>query len=121
MKLSEYVKNHIVKDKNGKTNLMFFKVSKKDNPDKEDFLKLVKKEYPHWLDGKEHHYLECGGDMDSQEIALTTMGLGIILEVWDLLTPESIMPFLPQEMKMEMAGRGMISIKIKEAKKWKLK
>ncbi|GAI77300.1 unnamed protein product, partial [marine sediment metagenome] len=40
--------------------------------------------------------------------------LGKLLRVWELLTPNSMMPFLPEEMKMDMAGKGMISIKMEE-------
>jgi len=91
--------------------LIFFKVAKKDSANKEIFFELVKKEFPHWLDGKEHSYLEIGADIGDQGIALMTMGLGNLLGVWDLLSPETMTPFLPRELKLQMAGQGLITIK----------
>jgi len=72
-------------------NLMFFKVAKRDNPNASEFRKLVEKEFPRWLDRKEHNYLECGGDMGDQGISLQTMGLGSLL----------------------LAGQGMITVQLK--------
>lgn len=112
MKLVEYTKDHIETGKDGKIDLMFFKLDQANNPTKEEFLKLVKDEYPHWLDKKEHNYLECGGDIGDQGEALAIMGLGKALDVWDLLTP-NMMPFIPEALRIEMAGRGMVSIKVK--------
>lgn len=97
---------------NGHTvDLMFFKVRALEKPDKNKFMDMVKAEYPQWLDGKEHSYLEIGGDVGDQGLALMTMGLGKILEAWELLTPNSTMPFLPEELKQQMASQGMITIK----------
>ncbi len=129
IKLYEYVSHHIErgactcgkcidapsnpkeKQPQGHTaDVMFFKVAN-NGAEKKEFLNLVNAEFPHWLDGKEHSYLEMGGDIGDQGIALATMGLGKILGIWDLLTPESIMPFLPPEVKQQMAGQGMITIK----------
>lgn len=115
--LRKYVAKHVERDAKGRLNLMFFRINKRGNPIEEDFLDLVKEQYPHWLDGKEHHYLECGGDMGDQGIALATMGLGAMLGVWKILTPDNMMPFLPKKLQMQMAGSGMISI-IKEVKSW---
>lgn len=91
--------------------LVFFKVAQKEEPDSAAFRTLVQEEFPRWLDGEEHSYLEMGGDMGGQAVALVTMGLGHLLGVWQLLTPRNLMPFLPEDMQMEMAGRGMITIK----------
>lgn len=95
-------------------NLMFFKVAKHDNPDASKFRELVEKEFPHWLDGKEHNYLECGGDIGDQGMALQAMGLGNLLGFWNLYTPESMIPFAPDKLKRELAGRGMITIQLKK-------
>lgn len=90
--------------------LTFFKVAKTGGTKKE-FLELVKKEYPHWTDGEEHNYLQIGGEMGDQGLALATIGLGHLYGVWKALTPDTIMPFLSTELKMEMAGKGMVSLK----------
>ncbi|GAH51136.1 unnamed protein product, partial [marine sediment metagenome] len=132
MDLIEYVRNHIergscqcgkcfdgIKNPESKqpkghtADLTFFKVRKINNPDAEEFKKLVEKEFPHWLDGKEHSYLETGGDIGDQGLALMAMGLGELLGMWELLTPNNMVPFLNEEMRMKMAGRGFISIKAK--------
>lgn len=89
---------------------MFFKVAVKNDPDKEVFLNLIKKEHPHWLDGKEHNYLEMGGDMGDQGIALTTQALGSLVGAWKLITPNILGDLIPDDLKMQMAGSGMISI-----------
>ena len=77
-KCLDAVKNPENKQPKGHTaDLTFFKVRKTNNPDAEEFKKLVEKEFPHWLDGKEHSYLETGGDIGDQGQALMAMGLGI--------------------------------------------
>jgi hypothetical protein len=89
----------------------FFKVALKDNPTLREFQKLVMAEHPGWLDGKEHNYLEMGGDVGDQGLALMTMGLGELLGAWKLLTPESVFgKGCPKEMADQMAGLGFIAI-----------
>jgi hypothetical protein len=73
----------------------------------------VEAEYPHYLDGKEHSFLEVGGDMGDQGIALMTSGLGGILGVWNALSPDTVVPFLNKEAKMSMAGMGMVTLQYK--------
>ena len=92
--------------------LTFFEVAAKD-ADKDTFLNLVKEEFPHYLDGKEHNYLEVGADLGDQGIALMAIGLGHLLGVWDALCPNTIMPFLSKELKMEMAGMGLVALRAK--------
>ena len=90
--------------------VMFFKVAIRDSPDRETFLGLVRAEQPHWLDGKEHNYLEMGGDMGDQGIALTTQALGSLVGAWKLITPNMLGDLIPDNLKMQMAGSGMITI-----------
>jgi len=89
--------------------LTFFKVAAKGG-DKDEFLSLVRTEHPDWLDGKEHSYLQVGGDMGDQGIALMTIGLGHPLGAWKALSPETMMPSLPEDIKKRMAGAGMVSL-----------
>jgi len=90
--------------------LMFFKVAAKD-ASADEFKQLVQAEFPHWLDGKEHSYLEAGGDIGDQGAALMAMGLGSVLGTWKLLTPRTVLgKFVDDAMAMQMAGMGMISI-----------
>ena len=65
------------------------------------------------FDGKEHGYMEIGGWVGDQGLALTLMGLGELLGVWELMTPERLMPFLPYDIQKKMAGMGMITVKYK--------
>jgi len=87
--------------------LVFFKVAQKDG-DAVEFKRLVTDGFPHWLDGKEHSYLETGADIGDQGVAMMAMGLGSILGTWKLLTP-ALLP-LSDDLKMQMAGAGYISI-----------
>ena len=89
-------------------NLMFFKVAKTDNADKDQFVSLVNKQFPHWLDGEERSYMKIGGEMGDQGLALMTMGLGKLLGVWDLITPELL--GIPNDLAMQMAGAGFVII-----------
>ena len=107
--------NPEVKQPAGHTvNLTFFKVAAIGG-DKDEFLSLVQQEYSRWLDGKEHNYMEVGADMGDQGIALMTIGLGHLLGAWKALTPDTIMPFLPEDLKKQMAGQGMVSLQYVEA------
>ncbi|GAG96887.1 unnamed protein product [marine sediment metagenome] len=111
---TDAVKNPESKQPKGHTaDLIFFKVRKTNNPDAEEFRKLVEEEFPHWLDGKCHSYLETGGDIGDQGLALMAMGLGELLGIWELLTPNSMVPFLDKDMRMKIAGAGYISLKAK--------
>ncbi len=90
-------------------NLTFFEVAAKGG-DKDEFLSLVRAEHAGWLDGKEHSYLQVGGDMGDQGIALMTIGLGHLLGAWKAMSPDTLMPFLPPDLKQQMAGQGMVSL-----------
>lgn len=133
MTLAEYVADHAVRgackcgrcididpklDDNVKNkhtvNLTFFEVGMNGDPDKESFLRLAKDEFPGWFDGEEHSYIHVGGDMGDQGIALMTIGLGHLLGAWMCMCPEILMPFLPPELKSQMAGSGMVSLKTKK-------
>ena len=89
--------------------LTFFKVSAVGG-NKDEFLSMVKAEHPSWLDKKEHSYIEIGGDMGDQGVALMTIGLGHLLKAWKALSPDTILLFLPFGLKQQMAGSGMVSL-----------
>ncbi len=72
---------------------------------------IIASQYPAWLDGKEHGYIEMGADIGDQGSALCLMGIGSLLGIWELQTPSSMMPDLPDDLRMMMAGQGMITIK----------
>jgi len=90
-------------------NLTFFEVAAEaGNP--EEFLSLVREEHPGWLDGAEHNYLDVGAEMGDQDLALMTIGLGHLLGVWKALSPDTIMPEMPDDLKTQMAGMGMVAL-----------
>ena len=90
--------------------LTFFKVTA-DGGSKEEFVELVKREHSSWMDGAEHSYMEVGADMGDQGLALMTIGLGHLLKAWTAMSPDTMMPILPDNMKVKMAGMGMVTLK----------
>lgn len=92
--------------------LTFFKVAA-NGGSKEELLALVEQEFPHWLDGKEHSYIELGAELGDQGLALETIGLGHLLGLWTALSPDTMMPFLPAETKQMMAGNGLVALQSK--------
>lgn len=97
--------------------LIFFKVCAKDNPRAGQLLVMVgfhryASQHPVDLfDGKEHSYIEIGGFVGDQGLALQLMGLGALLGLWKLLTPYTVLgDDTPPELAMQMAGVGYVSI-----------
>ncbi len=62
------------------------------------------------FDGDEHSYLEVGGWIGDQGLALSLMGLGSLLGLWKLRTPRSEVPGLIEHLVMQAAGMGMVTI-----------
>lgn len=110
------------KQPNGHTvDMVFFEVCPKDNPDAKQLRELIKQnkkgcfgDLDPW-DGKEHSYIEVGGWIGDQGLALMLMGLGKALGLWELMTPK-MLPDLPDSLIQQMAGMGMITIMPPERK-----
>ncbi len=63
------------------------------------------------FDGAEHGYIELGGWLGSQELALRFMGLGVSLGLFQLLSPRMVLgENVDSEMELKMAGMGMVTI-----------
>lgn len=63
------------------------------------------------FDGEEHSYIEVGGWLGSQEVALGLIGLGTELELWKLLSPRTMLSRkVPAELEERLAGQGYISL-----------
>ena len=97
--------------------MIFFKVSARFGADAETFKALLREnkrgEYctVDMLDGKEHNYIEVGGWLGDQGMALMLMGLGVILGVWNLLTPKTLMgDSVPDDLVKMVAGQGFIAV-----------
>lgn len=60
------------------------------------------------FDGKDHGYMELGGWIGDQGLAMTLMGLGHVLGLWKVFTPKVL--GVSEELASQMAGMGMVSI-----------
>jgi hypothetical protein len=94
--------------------VFFFKVAAKHEPSADQLKKLIRDHAgvhcdldP--LDGGEHSYINVGGWIGSQQIALLFIALGQLVGLWDVLTP-NLLP-VDDETKQQMAGMGMVSIR----------
>jgi hypothetical protein len=95
--------------------LIFFKVCAKGNPDPEKLRQLIKAHRMAFgpcdlFDGQEHSYLQVGGWIGDQGLALQLMGLGSILGMWRLMTPRNMIPGISDDLAMLMAQNGLVSI-----------
>jgi hypothetical protein len=88
--------------------MAFFKVSKRDTADAKTFRSLVETEYPHWLEGGERSFIQMGAEMGDQGIAIATIALGDLLDVWQALTPAKLS--VPPEAAIRMAEMGLLSL-----------
>lgn len=72
--------------------LGFFKVKANDGASAEELTRLIKANKTgefcdlDVLDGLPHDYIELGGWIGSQELALMLIGLGTVLGLWDLMS-----------------------------------
>jgi len=118
--LVTYVMDHTCGTEDEGADVIFFKVKPIENPSKVALYELIKATNGEFcecnpFDGKEHNYLELGGWLGDQGVALRFMGLGAELGMWDLLTPRSLFGnVLSEDMVKQMAGAGMIAIQYRE-------
>jgi hypothetical protein len=129
--LAQYVLDHTIRgecrcqkcidrgyspDPDGHTaDVVFFKAAAINNPTAEEFIQMTMDNKGHWtdmnpLDGEEHGYMELGGWVVNQNIALQYMALGQILGVFQIHEPKSMFPGIDEEEAMRMAGAGLITI-----------
>jgi len=123
MKLIEYILNHTDRgecqcgkcvDKGEdreaplhSINVHFFWVSKRGEPNAKDLLALLEEEYPQMdrLRGGPS-YIEMGAAIGSQQYALLLIGLGGLVGLWDVITPEKLGVIgAPAD---ELAGSGLV-------------
>lgn len=103
--------------------LVFFKVSAVGDPSPVRLRELLSAHEGHHntmnpLDGAEHSYLEIGGWVGDQGVAMQLMGLGAILGLWDLLTPYTVLKLDPNKEEhrntaMQYAGTGLVCMMAK--------
>jgi hypothetical protein len=96
--------------------VFFFEVSATGEPTAEELRRLVESarqgEFAECdpFDGNEHSYIELGGWIGAQGLAMQFMGLCAVLGLADVLTPK-MLPGLPDDLMAMMAGSGMVSMK----------
>lgn len=98
--------------------VVFFRVKVRGQPDREQLRELLQARASQGtygpvdvFDGKEHGYIELGGWLDSQGLALRLMGLGQQLGLWQLLTPRNMLgPGAPEDLVQQMAGAGYVTV-----------
>lgn len=95
----------------------FFKVALREPaPTQERFRALTRDHagiFDHFdpLDGRPYSYLAIGAWIGDQQLALRYMALGVLLKVFTLESPGTIMPFLPAEQRLELAGAGLVQVR----------
>lgn len=101
-------------------NMVFFDVAKDGDPSAKELLSLIRSHRGDLtdcdpLDGREHSYIELGGWIGDQGLALKLMGLGTLLGVWSLLSPYTVFgeQRMPQDLALKMAGSGFLSVQRK--------
>jgi hypothetical protein len=98
--------------------MIFFKVALQDAPDKEEFVKLTEEHIGVFckvdpFDGNEHNYIELGGWIGDQGLAIQYMGLGTLLGVFELRTPTILGLKSDDPIAMQMVGVGYLTIEAK--------
>lgn len=128
--LQEYVMKHIERgdckcgqcfdtagkpDPTGHTvDMVFFKASKVGDPTLEEFRRLTEASKSGVFcsvdpfDGQEHSYMELGGWIGDQGLAMQYMALGISLGAFKLLSPAML--GLDGSIAIQMAQAGLLSI-----------
>ena len=96
--------------------VVFFKVLLQWQPDPEILRRLIL-ENPNGafcemnlLEGSEYSYIQVGGWIGDQGLALRLIGMGKLLGLWDLMTPKMILGPESNDLIQQMAGLGYISI-----------
>ena len=65
------------------------------------------------FDGDEHNFIDIGRWIGDQSLALMLMGMGELLGIWKVATPNRIAPDFSEETRNMLAGAGYISIQYK--------
>jgi hypothetical protein len=117
-KLAGYVLKHTMRTDSEGVDVQFFHVSQVGEPTEEELKTLIQRHVGDFcevdlFDDREHGYIELGVWCGTQELALQLMGLGTILGLFELMTPNNMLPDAYDELKNELAGKGFIIIKAK--------
>jgi hypothetical protein len=120
--LVEYILKHTERlpreaTREGAIDLGFFKVALKGSPDAEEFRRLIaanaKGEFANVnpLDGEEHSYIELGGWIGDQGLAMQFMGLSEALGLSRTLSPRTMLgDAIGSAMEQQLLGMGMLTM-----------
>lgn len=95
--------------------LFFFDVSAKNSPDADTLKKLVAEHKGEFddvnpYDGQEHSYIELGGWIGDQGIAMMFMGLSVALGLGQVMHPVNMLKLERNHpLAQQMAGMGMVA------------
>ena len=111
--LTTYLQSNIVQvladdaqDEAPIADMIFFRIKAKPEANAEEFKKALAEHQGvfcscNLFDKEEHNYMELGGWVGDQTMALGMMGLGSLLGLWKLLTPITVLgDLVPKEMIM---------------------
>jgi hypothetical protein len=93
-----------------------FNVAIQNHPTLDEFATLIKTHRGEFadvdvFDGQEHSYIELGGWLGDQGVALRFMALGHMLEAFTLMTPRSILGAdVDDALVQQMAGMGLVTV-----------
>ncbi len=96
--------------------MVFFSACKKGDPHKAEFTRLTKAFVGEFadvdpLDGKEHDYIELGGWIGDQGMAMQYMALGSMIGAFKLSTPITVFGLKPGDpLAMRAAQAGLLSV-----------
>lgn len=107
--------------KNGEhtADLVFMKVSIDKWSSNAQFRKLVSVEYPKLLNSKVKSLREVTEIVGDQEFALIMMGVGKLLGIWELKTPDDLVTKsqrLDQKQRVQLAQSGHLTIHVPRKK-----
>lgn len=98
--------------------VIFFEVSARPGADAETLRALLRENFRgeygdvNVFDGSDHSYMELGGWIGDQGLALMLMGLGAVLGVWKLLTPKTLLGnSAPKDIVQGLAGQGFVLVR----------
>ena len=83
---------------------------------KKNFIQLIKSHKGIYseidlFDGDEHNFIEIGRWIGNQGVALELMGMGELLGIWKVATPNRLAPDFSEETRNMLAQAGYILIK----------
>ncbi|MDO9178673.1 MAG: hypothetical protein Q7U16_10245 [Agitococcus sp.] len=118
--LSAYVQQHTRRNARGTSSeaadLVFFEITLSADASSTELCTLLRSHKGEFndvnvFDGQEHGFIELGGWLGDQGIALELIGLGSQLGLWQLLTPKTVLGAdLAVELEADLAEKGLISL-----------